>query len=200
MDKLEDAMLSGQKIRQAVANSELEFEGVIRGNSLLLTLGNELQEFVEDTNLIVEPWNELSVNSGYTAARTNWKTYDLLPGRGILVASHEFLRLPEDLAGIIGTLSHLARLGLFAHYASPHIGPRYSGYICLELLNVSGHILRLRPGMPVAKIVLVRTEDTDPQEGSDSIPFYYNTTLGISKGLRSRFFEEFGKESCNGNA
>src|SRR5437660_1287379 len=131
-------MLSGQKIKQALTNSELEFTGVVRGNSLLLTLGSELQEFVEREDLIVEPWSESSVNEGYAAAKKEWQMYDLLPGRSVLVAAREFLRLPPDLAGIIGTLSHVARLGLFAHFASPLVGPRFSGYLCLELLNVSG--------------------------------------------------------------
>lgn len=192
-------MLSGQKIKQVLSSSELEFAGLVRGNSLLLTLGNELQEFVEDPNLVIEPWSRSSVNAGYTVARTDWQTYDLLPGRGVLVAAREFLRLPKELAGIIGTLSHLARLGLFAHYASPHIGPRFSGYICLELLNVSGHIVRLRQAMPVAKVVLVRVEGTDPEDGPSSIPFFYNTTSGLRRDLRSRFFEEFGKELFDEN-
>lgn len=187
-------MLSGYKIKQTLSNSEVKFTGVVRGNSLLLTLGRELQEFVERKDLIVEPWHESSVGEGYTAPKRVWQMYDLLPGRAILVAAHEFLCLPADLAGIIGTLSHVARLGLFAHFASPLIGPRFSGYLCLELLNVSGHTLRLRPGMPVAKVVLVHSDGTDPEYGPNAIPFYYNTSLGETRDVRSRLFEEFGKE------
>jgi deoxycytidine triphosphate deaminase len=187
-------MLSGQKIKRAMDSSELEFEGAVRGNSLLLTLGSELQEFVENSSLVVEPWRESSVNAGYTATKRDWRTFDLLPGRGVLVASQEFLRLPEDLVGVVGTLSHLARLGLFTHYASPHIEPRFSGYICLELLNVSGHILRLKQAMPAAKIILLRLEDTDPEDDPDLIPSYYNNIPGSLGNIRSRFFEEFGKD------
>lgn len=187
-------MLSGQKIRRAIALSQVEFTGQVRGNALLLTLGSDLQAFRENENLVVEPWSEYSVSEGYDTPMRHWQTYDLLPSRAVLVAAREYLRLPAGLAGIIGTLSHVARLGLFAHLASPLVAPCFSGYICLELFNVSGHILRITPGLPIAKVVLVRSVGTDPEHGPDSIPSPYNSSRGVGSDLRSRLFEEFGRE------
>jgi len=184
-------MLSGQRIHSAIMNTDIAFSGAVRGNSLLLTLGRNLQEFTDRPGLVVEPWEEASASEGYASAKRDWETYDLLPRRSVLISAREHIRLPADIAGAIGTLSHVARLGLFAHFASPFVGPRFSGYLCLEILNVSGHILRLKEGMPVAKVVLFRTEGTDPEQGIGSIPFYYNSQPDDRIDLRSRFFEEF---------
>lgn len=187
-------MLSGEQIRTTIVNEEIAFGGAVRGNSLLLTLGSNLQEFTYGQELVVEPWDENSLIGGYQPAKRGWETYDLPPSRSVLVSAREYLLLSANIAGAIGTLSHVARLGLFAHFASPFIGPRFGGYLCLEILNVSGHILRLKESMPVAKVILFRTEGTDPEKGAEAIPFYYSSSPDQTIDLRSKFFEEFGRE------
>jgi deoxycytidine triphosphate deaminase len=184
--------LSGNVIRATISSGSVVFTGEVRGNSLTLTLGRHLQEFCDDDGLVVEPWEETSVRAGYGQEKSDWSVFDLHPKQGVLISAREYLKLPADIAGGIGTLSHAARLGLFSHYASPVVAPRFEGFLCLELFNASGHILRLKERMPVAKVVLFRTEGTDPAEGAASTPFYYNSGATEPQDLRSRFSSEFG--------
>ncbi len=167
------------------------FSGTVRGDSLLLTLGDQLLPF-RGGSFVVEPEIGSSVSAGYEAQQSGWRTFDLHALTAVLVSVHEFLRLPPYLAGAIGTLSHVARLGLFSHLASPFIGPRYSGKLCMELFNVSGHVIRLRERLPIAKVVLFRTESNDLKSGLASIPFFYNSAREDEKSdLRSKYYCEF---------
>jgi deoxycytidine triphosphate deaminase len=184
-------MLSGKSIRREISKGKIDFTGTIRGNSLLLSLGRHLLEFQSGSD-IVEPWRVESIYETYLPARFDWATYDLPPMQGVLISALEYLHLPANLGGSIGTLSHVARLGLFAHYSSQWIGPRYAGHICLEILNISKQIIRLKQGMPVAKIVLFKSINTDPETGPEAIPFYYSTPPETNIDLKSRYFEEFG--------
>ena len=182
-------VLAGTQIRKLISGGLIKFDGTVRGNALLLTLGNCLLEFARRRT--IDPWDENSVRKAYKPQRNNWKSYDLEPGRSVLISAMEYLALPYDLGGIIGTLSHVARLGLFAHFSSPHVGPTYRGHLALELLNCSPHILRLQPSMPVAKVILLKTTGRDPARGLSAIPFYYNSQPASLVDLRSRFWEEF---------
>lgn len=185
-------MLSGRKIRDLLNCGEIAFTGTVRGDALLLTLGEHLQEFAEEPGA-TDPFQECSVKSAYRSARRMWDTYTLQPGCGVLISASEHLQLGANIAGIIGTLSHVARLGLFAHFASPLVSPRYQGNLCLELFNAAPHALLLRMGMPVAKVALFRTEGTDPDHGLGAVPFFYNSAPGVDVDLRSKYFEEFSQ-------
>jgi len=82
-------------------------------------------------------------------------------------------------------------LGLFTHFASPFVAPGYQGYLALELLNVSPNRIRLRPGLPVAKVILFLTDGIDPEAGEGSLPFWYSSAADEQVDLRSRFPDEF---------
>ena len=184
-------MLSGVRIRDSLQRGTLSFTGQVRGNGLLLSLGSHLLEFAHITQC-VEPWQETSVTQGYERQQDAWEHYELGSGNCLLIAAQEHLALPPHIGGAIGTLSHMARLGLFAHFASPFVAPGYQGYLALELLNVSPNRIRLRPGLPVAKVILFLTDGTDPEAGEGSIPFWYSSTADEQVDLRSRFPDEFG--------
>lgn len=183
-------MLSGVRVRQLMDSKELIFSGGVRGNGLLLSLGSPMQPF-RFGGAAVDPRDRQSILNGYGSPVHRWTTYDLAFPGGLLVAAREHLSLPPYIGGMIGTLSHVARLGVFAHYSSPFVAPRYSGHLCLELANLSGHPITLYEGMPVAKVMLFAVDGNDPALGSGAVPFYYNTVPGEAIDLRSRYSEEF---------
>jgi dCTP deaminase len=174
----------------AEEEGRLAFTGTIRGNALLLSLGRDLVRF-RRVQGIVDPMSEESVNAGYGTS-FDWDTFDLDPGGSALVSAAEHVRVGPGLLGTIGTLSHVARLGLFAHLGSPFIEPGFSGNIALELFNASPNTVRLRQGMPVAKVFLFEFVRSD--EVPCGAPFYGNAR-GHRVDLRSRYFEEFGQPS-----
>ncbi|MFC2171397.1 hypothetical protein ACFLU6_02045 [Acidobacteriota bacterium] len=185
-------MVSGQRIRQIIDHGELTFSGTVRGDSLLLTLGDQLLNF-QGTGRLVEAWEAASVMSAYSDQMDGWEEYDLSPLSSVLISAKEYLHMPEYLSATIGTLSHVARLGLFAHFSSPFVDPLYSGYLTLELFNASPHFLRLRPGMAVAKLIISEVAGRDPETESCPNPFYYSSPPSLKPKLMSRYFEEFSK-------
>jgi len=84
--------------------------------------------------------------------------YVLEPGRTIHGITRERLGLPEDLCGFLEGRSRFARLGLMIHVTSAFVQPGVSNRQVLEMSNVSGHPLRIHPGVRLCQIVLMRTE------------------------------------------
>lgn len=83
--------------------------------------------------------------------------YVLHPGRFVLGATLEWLRLPAGLSGYVTGKSSLGRHGLVIETAAG-IHPQFSGCLTLELANVGEVPLEIFPGMPICQIFLHATE------------------------------------------
>lgn len=178
-------MLAQTNITDAIASGELKFSGSLRGNALLLTLGGPIQLFANDGPPI-DPYDDASVASLYGEMLTGWAQFTLPAGESVLAQVREEMWFGPSLAGMIGTLSHVARLGLSTHLDSHNVDANFSGWLTLELTNAGPRPLILRPGMPVAKVTIFRLEGTS---GGRPRRIFY----GEQGSLRSRFPQEFNK-------
>jgi dCTP deaminase len=79
--------------------------------------------------------------------------YILHPGRFVLGATLEWMRLPSLLVGAIVGKSSLGRHGLVIETA-PVVHPEFKGCLTLELANVGEVPIALRPGMEIAQLQL----------------------------------------------
>lgn len=84
--------------------------------------------------------------------------YRLAPGETIHGITREVISLPPDLCGFLEGRSRFARLGLMIHVTSAFVQPGVANRQVLEMSNLSGHPLRLTPGVRLCQIVLMRTE------------------------------------------
>ena len=184
-------MLSGSQLNQLIERTEIEFSGAVRGDALLLTLGSHLLEFAAAGH-VIKPWDSKSASAAYAAPCVDWEEYDLHALTSVIISVHERLRLSNNIGGAIGTLSHLARLGLFAHFASPFVDRGFEGHLALELFNASPNTLRLRRGMPMAKLLLWPVEGEPPHHGQEGASVYSSKPDSIID-LRSQFWREFGE-------
>jgi len=175
-------MLTADEIHKRIASGELTWRGDLRGDGLLLCLGNPLQR--TNRNRLVDPADQDSIDQFYQPADAHWRQVDLARGELVLCQVEHPLRMSDRQAGVIGTLSHLARLGLATHITSPWVLPGWNGLLTLELHNVGPAVLRLHRGMPVARLLLFamvgRTAEATPH------PFY-----GAYDQLGSRYAAEF---------
>lgn len=73
------------------------------------------------------------------------------PGRFVLGATLEWLRLPNGIGGYITGKSSLGRRGLIIETAAG-IQPGFCGTLTLEIANVGEVPIAIMPGMPVAQI------------------------------------------------
>ncbi len=88
---------------------------------------------------------------------SNFKQFILHPGQLVLGATDEYIALPDDIAATITGRSTWGRMGLMIATAT-QIAPSYKGCITLELVNEGEVPIVLYPRLPVAQLVLFRTE------------------------------------------
>jgi deoxycytidine triphosphate deaminase len=73
------------------------------------------------------------------------ETYDLKPGEFVLALTHESVRVPKHLIGLVEGRSTYARMGLSMHQTAPWIQPGWSGPIVLEIANHGKFTIKLTP-------------------------------------------------------
>jgi dCTP deaminase len=90
---------------------------------------------------------------------TEEKPYALQPQRFLLGRTLERIELPVDrgmphLAARIEGKSSRARCGLMVHFTAPTVHPGWAGPLTLEMINLGPMTLILRPGMPIAQLII----------------------------------------------
>ncbi|MER5774822.1 hypothetical protein ABT144_11095 [Streptomyces sp. NPDC002039] len=174
-------MLSAASIKDHINSGAVTWDGELRGDGLLLKLGGPIQPIVAP-DAVVDLADQAGIDTLYGPQIADWTTYDLAPGQMILAPASEPVSLGPDVVGMIGGLSHLARVGLAIHVTSPFVLPGWAGHLTLELVNHSPATLRLHHGMPLARLVL-QLRGGGP--AATAHPFY-----GRPADLRSRYADE----------
>ncbi|MFF1484264.1 dCTP deaminase domain-containing protein [Streptomyces sp. NPDC058319] len=178
-------MLSAASLAWLISQGTMEWTGRFRGDGLLLTLGSPLQPIKAPSAPLIDLADQPSIDHLYSEPITEWRTYELMPGEMLLGAVHEPLRLGGSLMGMIGGLSHLARVGLAVHVTSPFVLPGWNGHLTLELVNTGPAVLRLHHGMPLARLLFFALDSVCGDDVAPH-PFY-----GREADLRSRYADEF---------
>lgn len=107
------------------------------------------------------------------------KDFVLHPGRFVLGATLEWIRLPSNIAGYITGKSSWGRRGLVVETAAG-IHPGFSGCLTLELVNVGEVPIKIKPGMQICQIFLHQTEDSSSKHVS-SLAGRRRPSLGVIK-------------------
>lgn len=85
---------------------------------------------------------------------------EMKPGDFLLGETAEGVSMPQHLAGWIEGKSGLARHGLIVHCTAPHIAPGWGTpdpkSITLELVNLGKVTVRLRAGIGIAQLLVMR--------------------------------------------
>jgi deoxycytidine triphosphate deaminase len=179
-------MLTASEIATQIGRGEISWPGELRGDGLLLRLGSPLQPLA-DPGHVIDLADQDSIDTLYVDPWHGWDEFELLPGHMALCAAGYPLQLGAGLAAAIASLSHVARVGLAIHVASPWVMPGWDGYLTFELLNVGPAALRLRRDMPVARAVIWR------MDGTTRAPVSHGHYGRLSK-LGSRYAVEFGTQ------
>jgi len=90
---------------------------------------------------------------------TEDQPYALEPHQFILGRTLERVELPTDrgtphLAARIEGKSSRARCGLMVHFTAPTVHPGWVGPLTLEMINLGPQTIILRPGMPIAQLII----------------------------------------------
>jgi deoxycytidine triphosphate deaminase len=179
-------MLTASEIAVQIGKGEIAWPGELRGASLLLRLGSPIQPLLEPGSAIDLAIQD-AIDTIYADPVHDWEDIWLQPGLMLLCSVTHPLRLGPGFAAYIAGLSHLARVGLAVHLASPWVMPGWDGHLTLELFNAGPAVLRLRQDMPAARAVLIRM-DGEPGDPARHEHYGYPGHLG------SRYAAEFGAQ------
>lgn len=121
------------------------------------------------------PQHDLTVEIAIPAG----EAFTLAPGGFVLATTLERVTLPADLAARWEGKSSIGRLGLLTHITAGFIDPGFTGQITLELANLSGRPLLLRPGMRIGQLCFLRlTSPADRPYGSPGLGSRYQGQTG----------------------
>jgi dCTP deaminase len=88
------------------------------------------------------------------------RPYILERGKFLLGKTREHVELPIDpkrdtcLAARIEGKSSRARFGLLVHFTAPTVHPGFQGNLTLEMINLGPWPLVLKPGLPIAQLIV----------------------------------------------
>jgi dCTP deaminase len=88
--------------------------------------------------------------------------FPLKPHQFVLAKTQEYVSLPVEhpanaetcLAARIEGKSSRARVGLLIHFTAPTVHPGFKGTLTLEMINLGPTSILLRPGMPIAQLIV----------------------------------------------
>ena len=114
------------------------------------------------------------------------------PGKVILASTLERITMPWHLAGMIGTLSHLARCGVSVHcnsfLVSPGFGRTSPTPLTLELTSVNNRPIVLNPTAPICHLMFVSV--ASPEKEPDR-PLEHSAYEGDTGPAGPKYVEEF---------
>jgi dCTP deaminase len=84
----------------------------------------------------------------------------------VLARTLETVKLPLDLAARIEGKSSRARCGVLVHFTAPTVHPGWQGPLTLEMINLGPAEFMLRPGMPIAQLILEQVYGTPVENES----------------------------------
>ncbi len=122
--------------------------------SIDLHLGDEIRVF--------EPGGPIEIadtdHTAISALQRFDEGYPLAPGETIHGVTRERVTLPGDIAGWLEGRSRYARLGLLIHVSAGFVCPGVNNHQVLEISNLGGRPLVLRPGLRICQIILQRCD------------------------------------------
>ena len=129
---------------------------LIRENGLDLKLGNEIAIHNPDlkADFVLDPGNEEHLKIEYIKQKSDERL--VLPSnQQVLLTTHEYIEMPDNLMGFVELRSSWARHGL--SMPPTIIDAGFKGDITLEVINHSTHNIALKPGVRFAHIIFAAT-------------------------------------------
>ena len=151
----------------------------------------DIEESILSGRLVIDPYDptalqpaslDMRLGEGFSVPGTGSEGRLWLPtGRLVLGHTLEYVKIPDDLAARVEGKSTWGRRGLQVHLTAGFIDPGFQGQITLELLNVSGHTLFLKPGSPIAQLSFHRlTSSARRPYGSPELGSHYQDQRGAT--------------------
>jgi dCTP deaminase len=184
-------MYSDNDLRQAIEKGEIVIAPYepkhVSGATLDLTLHDTFRVFRNSSHTHIDVKVPFDITEEVKASADD-ASFVIHPGEFILGSTAEVITLSSSLSGILEGRSSLGRIGLIVHATASLVKPGFSGYLTLEMSNISNLPIKLYTGMRIAQLAVVelKTPSTKPYSNSSK---YQNQ----SAPTPSRIWEDFQK-------
>jgi len=186
-------VLSDKDIKEYLAKKKIIVEPLdnpedqIQPAWIDLRLGDKFRIFKSNSFPLIDPKNPVDGLTEVIKIKDG-KPFILHPGEFVLGCVKEYIKMPDDLMGVVDGRSSLGRLGVIVHSTAAGINPGWEGVFTLEITNVGKMPVALYPGMKICKLVLHKL--SSPAE----VPYHmrknakYQKQAGIEE---SKIFQDF---------
>lgn len=151
-------------------------ETQLNGASIDLRLGTEFKVSIPTRSPLMGIVEEPIDQFFQSTFRSFGEDFILYPNQLVLVNSFEYIRIPNDLVGMISTRSSLNRLGL---NVTSIVHPGYAGTLTLQLENNGVNAIKLICGMRLIQLVLFSSIAVPQAYISNSVSKYISNTSPI---------------------
>jgi len=172
-------MLTKDKILELLQSGKLKIDPLypdtVRENGLDLRIGGEYAIYAYE-GAVVKP---CELDDARPLFRVVKADEVVIPPRNfVLLTTEEYVKMPEDVAGLANLRSTLARYGLSIPPTVVDVG--FEGNITIEVVNNSPNTIVLKRGMRFLHLVLIKAEGRAAYRGT------YQGQRGVTppKGLR----------------
>lgn len=156
----------------------------ISGATIDLTLHDTFRVFRNASHTHIDVKQPFDITEEMKAAADG--SFVIHPGEFVLGSTAEIITLSSGLSAILEGRSSLGRIGLIVHATASLVKPGFSGYLTLEMSNISNLPIKLYTGMRIAQLAVVELKTPASQTYSGANK-YQNQTAPAP----SRIWEDF---------
>lgn len=158
----------------------------VSGATIDLTLHTSFRTFHNTSMTHIDVKQAFDVTQPVSAAADG--SFVIHPGEFVLGSTAEVVTLSNKVGGILEGRSSLGRIGLIVHATASLIKPGFSGYLTLEMSNISNLPIKLYAGMRIAQLALLELKTpADVPYGTDAKYQHQDTPMA------SRIWKDFEK-------
>lgn len=147
----------------------------ISGATIDLTLHHSFRTFHNTSMTHIDVKQEFDVTQPVQADPKDG-SFVIHPGEFVLGSTAEVVTLSSKLGGILEGRSSLGRIGLIVHATASLIKPGFSGYLTLEMSNISNLPIKLYAGMRIAQLALLELKTPSQQPYGSSAKYQHQDT------------------------
>jgi len=151
-------LLSDTDLLKALADGSLEIspsrKSMIQPASIEVCLGGEFKVYRPKSRGRIKTWERPDLSGDFETVKTD--EFELHPDDFVLATTYETVRIGAEYAARLEGKSSLARMGLMLHVTAGWIDPGFHGQITMELKNLLGTSLWLRPGMKIGQLAVFK--------------------------------------------
>lgn len=188
-------LLSDRDLKQMSINYDLVnpfIEENCEGATIDLTLDSQIRTFDSTEQHIM---GNKVLDEDYKTININEQEFLLKPQESVLVQSHEYFKIPENMAGLIYERYSVKLMGLVVSPAS-YMNPGYEGRLSFLLTNNSRGPIQLVAGISFCQLsIITLSSEAEKPYGEQDRKYMGSKSVQVSKLHLDHEIQQYFKET-----